>query len=96
MSVEIPEKVDLRKYVEIRFFENRPHIRERRVPVATVAYNFHTNQWTVSETAENFGLTEPEVLAALLYYEEHRAEIDVQEQEENRLFDEMKRQHGGY
>jgi uncharacterized protein (DUF433 family) len=93
MTVQTPATVDLSKYIETRFFDERPHIRGRRVPVATVAYNVRTNQWTVSETAHNFTLSEAEVLAALLYYQEHQAKIDRQEEEENRLFDEMKRLH---
>jgi uncharacterized protein (DUF433 family) len=95
MTVQVPAITDLRKYVETRLFDARPHLRGRRIPVATVAYNVRTNGWTVAETAHNFGLSEPEVLAALLYYYEHHEEIDRQEAEEARLFQEMKRQHGG-
>ncbi|MBI5957182.1 MAG: DUF433 domain-containing protein [Chloroflexi bacterium] len=95
MAVQVPTLADLRKYVDTRFFDERPHIRGRRIPIATVAYNVRTNGWTIGETAHNFSLSEPEVLAALLYYHEHQDEIDRQEEEEKRLFDDMKRQHGG-
>lgn len=94
MALQTPPFVDLGKYIEVRFFEQRPHIRGRRVPVATIAYNYHHNAWTVPETAYNFGLSEPEVLAALLYYEENKELIDSQEEEEMRLGEEMRRLYG--
>jgi uncharacterized protein (DUF433 family) len=77
MSVPIPETVDLAKYVELR--GDRPHIRGRRVPVATIAHNAQSQGWGISELAYQFTLTEPQVLAALLYYAEHTAEIEAQE-----------------
>jgi uncharacterized protein (DUF433 family) len=94
MSIQPPKAVDLSKYIDQHFFEDRPHIRGRRVPIATIAYNYRTNAWSVAETADNFGLSEPEVFAALLYYEEHKAEIDAQERREQELFDaEYRKQH---
>jgi uncharacterized protein (DUF433 family) len=95
MAVETPAPVDLGKYIETRLFGERPHLRGRRVPVATVARWQRANSWTVAEVAENFSIPEIEVLAALLYYEQHQTLLDAQEDAENRLFDEMKRQHGG-
>jgi uncharacterized protein (DUF433 family) len=93
MTPDVPV-VDLSKYIETRFFGERPHIRGRRVPVATVAHNYRTNGWSVAETAYNFGLSETEVLAALLHYEEHKAQIDAQEDEEFRLGLEMREKYG--
>jgi uncharacterized protein (DUF433 family) len=90
----IETSVDLSKYIETRLFGARPHIRGRRVPVATVAYNARTNGWDVAELAYEFTLSESEVLSALLYYPEHRDEIDAQEREEQAKLDEMKRLHG--
>jgi uncharacterized protein (DUF433 family) len=87
MNVQPPQTLDLSKYIESVFFDERPHVRGRRIPVATTAYNYRSNAWTVAETAHNFGLSEPEVFAALLYYEEHRTEIDDQERHEQELFD---------
>ena len=92
MSVEIPETVDLRKYIDTQFFGVRPHIRGRRVPVAMIANRMRVNHWTIAETAYDFTLSEAEISAALLYYEEHKEEIDKQEEEELRLYHEMK--HG--
>lgn len=94
MADQAPTTVDLRKYIEVRIFGERPHIRGRRIPVATVAYNARANGWSVSELAYNFGLSEPEVLAALLYYQEHQAEIDAQEEVDQRLGEEMYRRYG--
>jgi uncharacterized protein (DUF433 family) len=71
MSVQIPETVDLRKYIDTQFFGVRPHIRGRRVPVAMIANRMRANHWTVAETAYDFTLSEAEVSVALLYYEEY-------------------------
>jgi len=94
MADQAPTTVDLRKYIEVRIFGERPHIRGRRIPVATIAYNARTNGWSVSELAYNFGLSEPEVLAALLYYQEHQTEIDALEEADRRLGEEMYRRYG--
>jgi uncharacterized protein (DUF433 family) len=90
--IQLPPALNLSKFIETRFFDDRPHIRGRRIPIATIAYNYRTNGWSVSETAENFGLDNNEVLAALLFYNEHSAVIDAQEQREQALFDEAYRQ----
>jgi uncharacterized protein (DUF433 family) len=90
----LPATTDLRKYIETRFYGERPHIRGRRLLVSMLVANFEGNGWTVAETARNFGIAESEVLAALLYYHEHKAEIDSQDAEEQRQFDEMYRLHG--
>ena len=37
MSVQIPQTVDLRKYIDTKLMEECPHIRGRRVPVSLVA-----------------------------------------------------------
>ena len=96
MSVQtpIPDPVDLSKYIEVRLFEDRPHIRGRRVPVATIAYNARTNNWSLPELAYQFTLSEEQVLAALLYYAEHKEEIDAQEAAELEKMAEMKRLYG--
>lgn len=72
-----PELVDLSKYIELR--NERPNIRGRRLPVAFIAAAHQTNQATITELAYQFTLTEEQVLAALLYYREHQAEIDAQD-----------------
>jgi uncharacterized protein (DUF433 family) len=79
--------IDLRKYIDRSKFGDRPHIRGRRVPVSYLASDYHDNGWGISRLADEYTLTEAEVLAALLYYEEHKAEIDAQDAEESRLFD---------
>jgi uncharacterized protein (DUF433 family) len=90
----VPTTVDLRKYIETRFYGERPHIRGRRVLVSMIAANSEGNKWSVPELAYNFGLSEEQVLAALLYYLEHKTEIDKQDIEEQKLFDEMYRLYG--
>lgn len=64
------------------------------MPVAVVVHNALDNHWNVSELAYNFGLTQAEVLAALLYYEEHKALIDQQEEVEQAELDGLHRSHG--
>ena len=95
MSIqEIPTRVDLRKYIEVRMFGERPHIRGRRIPVGIIVRTMQVNNLSIAETAYNFSISEAEVLAALLYYEEYKEEIERQEEEEARLFEEMKRLYG--
>ncbi len=90
----VPTTVDLRKYIEVRIFGERPHIRGRRIPVATIAHSAASQGWSVSELAYQFTLSEQQVLAALLYYQEHKDEIEVQEAEEQALLDEAYRLYG--
>jgi uncharacterized protein (DUF433 family) len=85
----VPATIDLSKYIDTKFFGERPHIRGRKVLVTTVALNHHTNQWGIGQLAEEFTLSEEQVLAALLYYREHQQELDAQDAEEQRLWDEM-------
>jgi uncharacterized protein (DUF433 family) len=89
-----PPTVDLTKYIETRIFGARPHIRGRRVPVATIAAFARANKWGIAELMVNFTLTESQVLAALLYYQEHKGELDQQELEESAQFEAAKRRYG--
>jgi uncharacterized protein (DUF433 family) len=86
--------VDLSKYIEARYFGERPHIRGRRVPVAAIACYSTPKRRSVEEPAYDYTLSEPEVLAALLYYAEHKDEIDAQEVREQAEMDEMYRLYG--
>jgi uncharacterized protein (DUF433 family) len=83
--------VDLSKYVAIEVMGERPHIRGRRIPVAMIVHRMRANGWTVAETAYDFSLSEAEISAALLYYEEHQAEIEREEAAEAEQFEQMKR-----
>ncbi len=89
-----PVPVDLHKYIETRLFSDRPHIRGKRIPIALIANRMTANGWTIAETAYDFTLSEAEVLAALLYYEEHQAEIQQQELNEATQFNELKLRYG--
>jgi uncharacterized protein (DUF433 family) len=73
------QAIDLSKYIEIPDSTFRPHLRGRRIPVATIAYSARSQNWNNAELAEQFSLSEAQVLAALLYYAEHQSEIDEQE-----------------
>lgn len=90
-SEAVPTTVDLRKYIETRFFGERPHIRGRRIPVSTIAANASGNQWDVPRLAYEFSISESEVLAALLYYQEYKDVIDAQDEYELAQFDIMYR-----
>jgi uncharacterized protein (DUF433 family) len=79
MTIPTPTTVDLSKYIEVRLFGERPHIRGRRIPVATIAHSARSQNWSVSELAYQFTLSEAEVLYALIYYEEHKDQIEAQE-----------------
>ena len=92
MSAAAPPKLDLSKYIELR--ENRPHIRGRRLPVMFIAAAEQVNKLSISELAYQFTLSEEEVLAALLYYREHKMEMDAQDAEDVRQSDEMHRRYG--
>jgi uncharacterized protein (DUF433 family) len=94
MGVQVPDTIDLRKYIDTQFFGERPHVRGRRVPIATIAYNARTHHWSVAEAAHNFGLSERQVLAALLHYAEHQDEIDEQEAAYQAELDEAYRLYG--
>ena len=82
MDTAAPEKIDLSKYIEMR--DNRPHIRGRCLPVMFIAAAEHENQLSIAELAYQFTLSEEQVLAALLYYPEHKTELDAQDAEDSR------------
>jgi uncharacterized protein (DUF433 family) len=99
MEIQTPDTIDLRKYIEPRFFGDdppieRPHIRGRRIPVATVAHSYHHHGWTVSETMYQFTLSQEQVLAALLYYSENKDIIEAQEVQYQAKLDEMYELYG--
>ena len=75
MSTVAPEQVDPSKYIELR--EGRPHIRGRRLPVIFVAAAEQANHLSIADLAYQFTLSEEQVLAALLYYREHKKELDA-------------------
>jgi uncharacterized protein (DUF433 family) len=74
------QALDLSKYIEKRHTKQRPYIRGQHVAVATVAYGRHHLGMGISQLMREYALSEAEVLAALLYYIEHQAEIDADEQ----------------
>lgn len=74
----IAEKVDLSKYIEMR--NDRPHIRGRKLEVVFIASAQRVNKWSIEQLCDEFTLTQSQVLAALLYYKEHQAELDVQDE----------------
>lgn len=86
-----PSSLNLRKYIDTKYYGERPHIRGRRVLVSMITANAEMNNWNVAQLAYEFSLTEEQVLAALLYYREHKAEIDRQDAEEQMQFDKIYR-----
>ncbi len=71
--------IDLSQYIETRFFGERPHVRGRRIPLWVIAHTAADNGHGISELMVDFDLSEAEVLAALLFYSEHKSIIEVQE-----------------
>jgi uncharacterized protein (DUF433 family) len=93
MSTAIPEKVDLGKYIEMR--DERPNIRGRRLPVSFFASAHQVNNRSIAELAYSYTLSEEQVLAALLYYRDHKEEIALQDAAELEQWDEMYQLYGG-
>jgi uncharacterized protein (DUF433 family) len=82
MNIKAP--IDLTRYIEKRHFGDRPHIRGRRIPIWVIAHTLRDNvHYGVSELMYDFDLSESEVLAALLYYEQNADAIEAQEAEVN-------------
>ena len=71
--------IDLTQYIETRLFEDQPHIKGRRIPVYVLAYTLRNDKESgISNLIADFDLSEAEVLAALLYYMQHKDLIDKQ------------------
>lgn len=93
MSAPTPHTtVDLSKYIEIR--GGRANIRGRRLPVSFIVAAERSPNASIADIAHDFTISEEQVLAALLYYREHKDEIDAQDIEDQAAFDEMYRQYG--
>lgn len=92
MSAAAPETIDLSKYIEIR--HERAQIRGRRLPVIFVAAAEQANQLSIAELAYQFTLSEEQVLAALLYYREHKAELDAQDAADTQQSSEIHQRYG--
>ncbi|MDX2075288.1 MAG: DUF433 domain-containing protein [bacterium] len=73
----IAEKVDLSKYIEMR--NDRPHIRGRKIPIMFLVSFQKANNSSVEDLCDGYSLSRAEVLSALLYYQEHQAELDIQD-----------------
>jgi uncharacterized protein (DUF433 family) len=60
-----------------------------------IAFAARARTMTIPELAHDYTLSEAQILAALLYYEEHREQIDAQEAREAAFFNEAyEKQHG--
>ena len=93
MSTAIPEKVDLSKYIEMR--DDRPNVRGRRLPIMLIVLTQQENDLSIADLAYNFTLSEEQVLAALLYYREHKEEMDRQDAADIQMSEEMHKRYGG-
>ncbi len=87
MNATAPNTIDLSKYIELR--EDRPHIRGRRLPVMFIAAAESANRLSIAELAYQFTLSEEQVLSALVYYREHKAEMDAQDAADARQSQEL-------
>jgi uncharacterized protein (DUF433 family) len=75
--VNQPIALSLNEYIQTNADGGRAHVRGRRVVVIARYANRH--KVSLSRVADAFRLSKDEVLAALLYYEMHKAEIDAEE-----------------
>ena len=62
--------------------------------MATIAHSAQSEGWSVSDLAYQFTLSEPQVLAALLYYEENKHLIESQEAAYQAELNEVYQLHG--
>jgi uncharacterized protein (DUF433 family) len=86
-TIETATQIDLSPYIEHRLFGERPHLRGRRLPVWVVAHAVLDNQGVgVPELVDAYDMTTAEGLATLLYYTQHRDEIEALEAAENEKF----------
>jgi uncharacterized protein (DUF433 family) len=76
---EVSLDVDLSKYIDNSEFGDRPHIRGRRITIAQIADTAANQSWDLDTVANEYTLTKAQVLAALLYYEEFREQVDALE-----------------
>jgi uncharacterized protein (DUF433 family) len=75
--------LDVTRYIEFKFWEGKhPHIAGRRVRVSWIAHYLRDNDIGISDLARDLSLTENQVAAAMLYYEQHQEEIEAVESEE--------------
>jgi uncharacterized protein (DUF433 family) len=84
-----PEKVDLSHYIHTTLMGDTPHLKGRRLSVYTLTKSYEANGFNVMQTAEDYGISDEEVLVALLYYRQHQTEIETQVEAENRHFEEQ-------
>lgn len=79
--------IDLSKYIDTQWFGERPHIRGRRIPIWVIVHTAVDNDHGIPELMYDFDLTEAEVLAAILYYAEHKDEIEALEAADRALYE---------
>jgi uncharacterized protein (DUF433 family) len=91
--MNMPHSISLDKYIEIRETDGRPYVKGRRIPVATLAHSAKSEGWSITDLANEFGLSEQEVLSALLYYGENAEDIEAQEKTYQDLLDEDYHRH---
>lgn len=71
----------------------KPRLAGRRIAVQQIAVYHYQMNMTAERIAQDLQLDVIEVLAALRYYADHRAEIDATLQSEARFAEEMQQQH---
>ncbi len=73
-------EINLSQYIETHLMGDRPHLKDQRLPVATIAHSLRDNpSLSVANLAQQFNVSETEILAVLLYYAQHQDLVDVQE-----------------
>jgi uncharacterized protein (DUF433 family) len=73
----VDDTIELSEYIEFRWFDGMiPHVKDRRIPVSVLAAAAGDRRDSVEAIAQNYELSEAQVLAALFYYSMHADEVD--------------------
>lgn len=75
MKPTIDHIIDLEDYIDYTLMSGRPHIRGRRVDIATIVAL--AERLPVAAVAHELTLSVPQVVAALLYHERNKALIEA-------------------
>jgi hypothetical protein len=86
MNDEQTQPTDLSNYIEFRPPDERPYLRGRCLVSIVIGYLLK-EKFNLEQVKNKLNLSNAQIAAALLYYEEHKAEVDATEQAFRDQFD---------
>jgi hypothetical protein len=86
MNDEQTQPTDLSNYIEFRPHDERPYLRGRCLVSIVISYLIQ-DKFNLQQVKNELNLSNAQIAAALLYYEEHKAEVDAAEQAFHDQFD---------